>query len=1486
MPSLLARLVGAFPGFRGRATLSPVIDPLVEKRANLVARTKEQLANTPARPRPSSEERLPLNWHGGIAGKVWFLPYSDSATKDTPEIRAAMRLMRRDPYVKAGWVPQILTVASEDWQVQPAEAGNPESEEQADFCRAVIEEYLDGGMNQLVQSICAPLGSDGFCLAEKVWEVAKKGRLEKKVVARAVKARDADSSAVRLEGDAFGNVLWVQSNRTAKRESFPISDFIYSRYLTVFDEPLGEAAFRSVYGTYWMRDTVRKLRVIHHEKKMGGFLVGTYAHDEERGQLETTLRQAKTATWATVPEGVRIEAVNLSTATEPDYKSFDESLREEIVTGLAFATLQTIQGNVPDARGDSKVQKATADLGPWLLMTIVCEAVNKQFFPDLIDFNYPYAAGGGYPKLTFGSVSNAELLERLQILEGVQRAGFNPSRKQYAKDLSIQEADPNDPEDALAPPGGMGGFPPPGGGLAGDPAMLPPFDPMGGGGDEAALFSEEEWESFRDRADGEEWETRGRWFKREGGKTRRIAKPGAKAQAAPAQPAAQPAAPARRGLGARVASAAKAVARGAKALPAKAGGGGARVAGAVAATVEKVGAKAKKLKGLERRLGIGRAIEKAGKRARARSAAIAKAYAERGWLGGQWQAAREVVRAMGVHWKDSRRKYGFLPAVAIEGVMSAFALTKGILFKGLGVAASLHVPGAGKILQHAVAYSRLVVTPLVRKVVEFPFKAATRALSSSKRNPNAAGRVSTATPGAAPPATAARAKAIAHDSQQDLYPEGGGASRKRRFSEFADADPLDMVVDLRTWIDEYLASQGEPPITETDEELAELLSGTMDAIEESVGQEFAEEHLDFAAFAESHLSYEAFAWQAARTRTNTLKAVGTGEHAGRVLYGAQAREALARRGGAGRRQQTPRDVSYGVTDPEGNVTPKKETGVSPERARAMAIAGAAAALEPGGTRPTDVTVRKQRRPKAEAVEELGQKVAAGDPRAATELQAQAETATQEAAAELAKDPPKPEEVKAAWAEAMQSGGKARSGDRFLGEVEDTLGNFFAGAVGSGSAEGIAGGLGKAVNWLVRMGGRVLKAGVKALVRFGRWAVRRAGSMAWEVAKPVGAALWRNAKPFLWWAGSLAVGGAIMASPVVAVQLGLMKAVPGMILSPLAIFLGWRAGRRVGQNAIDEGLKNTGNVAIARNAEYFCGKPGEVLRFGEKDVALAGPDGARAAELLKDSQQDLGRLFAEKCRGATERLLASENPMAATILFDDDELSEIAGGLARVITSADLLGRARIRRRAEMAELVAGGAATFAEVGDDPFHDFAEPVPVNLTPKKALEWMRARVPTVADSLDRYGARLDRHATTLAIASDETLLQKIKDAVLKELEGGGDATPDIEKVLDAAGVNPKNPDYASMLARTNAMQAYNQGAADELSEPGMRESFPAWQYLGVEDSRTGDDHRPKIGKYYPSTANFADVRGPRIFNCRCSLAPVSKHLMADIRVEERW
>jgi hypothetical protein len=78
---------------------------------------------------------------------------------------------------------------------------------------------------------------------------------------------------------------------------------------------------------------------------------------------------------------------------------------------------------------------------------------------------------------------------------------------------------------------------------------------------------------------------------------------------------------------------------------------------------------------------------------------------------------------------------------------------------------------------------------------------------------------------------------------------------------------------------------------------------------------------------------------------------------------------------------------------------------------------------------------------------------------------------------------------------------------------------------------------------------------------------------------------------------------------------------------------------------------------------------------------------------------------------------------------------------------------------------------------------------------------------------------------------------------------------------------------MVVRTNMMDAYAAGAHEERQDPEVQAYFPVWKYLGILDGRQGEDHEPKFNRYYPSTADFRDVRGPRLFNCRCASQDIS-------------
>jgi hypothetical protein len=456
----------------------------------------------PARGRPSTDERITERTGVGLAGRINLLPYyREDGSGDGDEVRRAMRKMLREPFVKAAWCSNLLTVASQDFQVHASDKRDPESRRQADFVRDAIE-LSDNGMVDVVTSILNPMGPDGYSICEKVWQPIEHGPHRGMIALRALKPKHPDRAMLII--DRYENVTGVRSR--LEHNVYPISDFTYCRYLPQWNEPDGIAPYRAAYGAYWMLDTVRKLRMIHHERKIGGLLLGTYTDPADQAALEAVLSKAGKATWATVPEGTRVEAMQISTASDTEYKAYIEDLRVDIVTAITFASLQILQGSVPDARGDSKVQKSISDLAPWYLTYLVTQVINRQLIPDIINYNFGEPVGG-YPRASFGAVSATEIQQSISVVQAAIQIGLKPSRKHYAEEWGIQEADPNDPSDALgAPaPGGMpgmmggmgGGMPDPfaglgggGGGGGGLPASIPGNDPMAQAGQPEGYFAE------------------------------------------------------------------------------------------------------------------------------------------------------------------------------------------------------------------------------------------------------------------------------------------------------------------------------------------------------------------------------------------------------------------------------------------------------------------------------------------------------------------------------------------------------------------------------------------------------------------------------------------------------------------------------------------------------------------------------------------------------------------------------------------------------------------------------------------------------------------------------------------------------------------------------------------------------------------------------------------------------------------------------------
>ena len=225
--------------------------------------------------------------------------------------------------------------------------------------------------------------------------------------------------------------------------------------------------------------------------------------------------------------------------------------------------------------------------------------------------------------------------------------------------------------------------------------------------------------------------------------------------------------------------------------------------------------------------------------------------------------------------------------------------------------------------------------------------------------------------------------------------------------------------------------------------------------------------------------------------------------------------------------------------------------------------------------------------------------------------------------------------------------------------------------------------------------------------------------------------------------------------------------------------------------------------------------------------------------------------------AVERGVSSGEIMTQPLL-NADELQELAEALASVNATADLLGRANVRQLAEDPQ-----AKSFAKFADEQTRIRIQP------PEEALRYFLGLFPSINQDPLRFGEFHRRQAFTLAASTNEVLTRRVQEAIAYALSNNTNGTVDVQDVLDEAGVSPASSGYADLVFRTNAMDSYQSAAYEEARAPDLQATFPVWLYLGILDGRQGKDHEPKFNRYYPAEATFSEVRGPRVWNCRCSL-----------------
>lgn len=373
--------------------------------------------------------------HGNLTGETW-------------EMRMAYREWGlKEPALKGALLTKCLAVCQQDPQLIPADKSSKTDREAAAWAKYALQNSA-GGVPGLIFDMVFPALLDGFSVNEKVFgHVEDKG--SKYAGFWTLKANaSVDTQYTRFRLDTYRQVIGVHSITGAQTAAeLDPRDFIIFTHLKLFENPFGNSDCRAVVRACRLIESAIRLRHILLTNYSGPFLKATSGDPTARAALMEQMENARANGWIIIPEGTELEVMNLAVASLDVFRQTIEDYRQEIVQGIQGAYLQLLEGGIADGRGNTSVHAGIAQLFQWWLSTWVCQIINKQLMPDLIEPNYGTRVG--VPRLQLGGIDEATVTAALARFKAGQDLGLT-LKKSQVMEVGGFEA-PDDDADSLPP---------------------------------------------------------------------------------------------------------------------------------------------------------------------------------------------------------------------------------------------------------------------------------------------------------------------------------------------------------------------------------------------------------------------------------------------------------------------------------------------------------------------------------------------------------------------------------------------------------------------------------------------------------------------------------------------------------------------------------------------------------------------------------------------------------------------------------------------------------------------------------------------------------------------------------------------------------------------------------------------------------------------------------------------------------------------------
>ena len=173
---------------------------------------------------------------------------------------------------------------------------------------------------------------------------------------------------------------------------------------------------------------------------------------------------------------------------------------------------------------------------------------------------------------------------------------------------------------------------------------------------------------------------------------------------------------------------------------------------------------------------------------------------------------------------------------------------------------------------------------------------------------------------------------------------------------------------------------------------------------------------------------------------------------------------------------------------------------------------------------------------------------------------------------------------------------------------------------------------------------------------------------------------------------------------------------------------------------------------------------------------------------------------------------------------------------------------------------------------------------DMTFEEAVDYFKERVPVTADQFYRIAEGYRGLAFTVSGYTSAQILKRFYDELLAALEEGvtlSEFRANMNDFLETEGYEGITPLQADNIVRTNIQTAYNVGHYEQMTDPGVLQLRPFWQYDAVNDSHTRPSHLAMNGRVFPADDPSWNMWfPPNGFRCRCTVKTLSKR-----QVEQR-